>query len=299
MTSIAPSSGASTGTPSMSTLSPGLNVRPLRNWILQQLVKLSMEMDGDIGIPGVPTTGKSSFGTALVAGRKRVPQPAAGKTAFRTRIEPRHGQRRRSPYDKRCGGEPADRHGPESQGQCHRGEDRPLGREVLEHLGRENASAPAPRVGDEEQERLRVALKGECLAMRQVREELNARVEAERFRKGAVGWTEIADETGDDLLGRAGKRSEERLRVPAAEEVTGVRDPQPLARRVSEAREIVEVAPVPDHLEARRGNERTHLLGDCPRRADDAVGVAAHEAGEPPLPADVVPPVRVRGEGVA
>src|SRR5512141_3330420 len=37
---------------------------------------------------GLSTRGSISFGCALVAGRKRVPQPAAGKTAFRTRIEP-------------------------------------------------------------------------------------------------------------------------------------------------------------------------------------------------------------------
>src|SRR3954470_8710873 len=34
---------------------------------------------------GLSTSGSISFGCALVAGRKRVPQPAAGKTAFRTR----------------------------------------------------------------------------------------------------------------------------------------------------------------------------------------------------------------------
>ena len=38
---------------------------------------------------GLSTSGSISLGCALVAGRKRVPQPAAGKTALRTRIEPR------------------------------------------------------------------------------------------------------------------------------------------------------------------------------------------------------------------
>src|SRR5262245_38074635 len=38
---------------------------------------------------GLSTSGSISFGCAFVAGRKRVPQPAAGKTALRTRIEPR------------------------------------------------------------------------------------------------------------------------------------------------------------------------------------------------------------------
>src|SRR3954465_2906669 len=37
---------------------------------------------------GLSTSGSISFGCALVAGRKRVPQPAAGKTAFPARIEP-------------------------------------------------------------------------------------------------------------------------------------------------------------------------------------------------------------------
>src|SRR6202012_3038325 len=33
---------------------------------------------------GLSTTGSISFGTALVAGRKRVPMPATGRTALRT-----------------------------------------------------------------------------------------------------------------------------------------------------------------------------------------------------------------------
>src|SRR5271156_5801487 len=35
---------------------------------------------------GLSTSGSISLGWALVAGRKRVPNPAAGKTALRTRI---------------------------------------------------------------------------------------------------------------------------------------------------------------------------------------------------------------------
>src|SRR5215210_4813455 len=42
---------------------------------------------------GLSTSGSLSLGCALVAGRNRVPQPAAGKTAFRTRIEPRWWER--------------------------------------------------------------------------------------------------------------------------------------------------------------------------------------------------------------
>src|SRR6478609_7219604 len=39
-------------------------------------------------ITGLSTRGSISFGCAFVAGRKRVPQPAAGKTALRTRMKP-------------------------------------------------------------------------------------------------------------------------------------------------------------------------------------------------------------------
>src|SRR6266536_3469125 len=39
---------------------------------------------------GLSTRGSISLGWALVAGRNRVPQPAAGKTALRIRIEPRN-----------------------------------------------------------------------------------------------------------------------------------------------------------------------------------------------------------------
>src|SRR5499433_508210 len=37
-------------------------------------------------INGLSTTGSISFGCALVAGRNRVPSPAAGRTALRTRL---------------------------------------------------------------------------------------------------------------------------------------------------------------------------------------------------------------------
>src|SRR5687768_7011065 len=40
---------------------------------------------------GLSTSGSISLGCAFVAGRNRVPQPAAGNTAFRTRIEPQSG----------------------------------------------------------------------------------------------------------------------------------------------------------------------------------------------------------------
>ncbi len=44
---------------------------------------------------GVSMIGSNSFGTALVAGRNRVPSPAAGMTAARTCIPTMLGRRRR------------------------------------------------------------------------------------------------------------------------------------------------------------------------------------------------------------
>jgi len=37
-------------------------------------------------IKGLSTMGNNSFGIALVAGRKRVPKPATGKTALRSAV---------------------------------------------------------------------------------------------------------------------------------------------------------------------------------------------------------------------
>jgi hypothetical protein len=135
--------------------------------------------------------------------------------------------------------------------------------------------------------------------MGQVRQELDALTEAERFRIRAIGRAEVTDEPGDNVRWPTRKRGQERLRVPAPEEIAGVRDPQPVAGRVEKAGEIVEVGAVPDDFEAGSGHERTHLLGDGPRGADDGIGVPAHEARERTFAAKVMAPVRVRGERVA
>ena len=54
----------------------------------------------------------------------------------------------------------------------HGGEDRALGGQVLEHLAREDALSPPVRLRNEQQERVRVALEGKRLAVREVRDEL-------------------------------------------------------------------------------------------------------------------------------
>ena len=48
----------------------------------------------------------------------------------------------------------------------HRGENRPLGGDVLEHLPRNHAGAATARLGEDQQQRLRVALQLERAAAR-------------------------------------------------------------------------------------------------------------------------------------
>ena len=64
-----------------------------RFWLLVTMITCSMPAatasSTAYWMTGLSTSGSISLGCALVAGRKRVPQPAAGKTALRMRIEPR------------------------------------------------------------------------------------------------------------------------------------------------------------------------------------------------------------------
>src|ERR1700730_17526965 len=48
-------------------------------------IPLAMASSTPYWMVGLSTSGSISFGCALVTGRKRVPRPAAGKIAFRTR----------------------------------------------------------------------------------------------------------------------------------------------------------------------------------------------------------------------
>src|SRR5206468_6029095 len=48
-------------------------------------IPLAMASSTPYWIVGLSTSGSISFGCALVTGKKRVPRPAAGKIAFRTR----------------------------------------------------------------------------------------------------------------------------------------------------------------------------------------------------------------------
>ncbi len=57
--------------------------------LLRPLTKMSVSIPAAIAysaayrIKGLSTIGNNSFGIAFVAGKKRVPKPATGKTAFR------------------------------------------------------------------------------------------------------------------------------------------------------------------------------------------------------------------------
>ena len=149
----------------------------------------------------------------------------------------------------------------------HHGEDRALGREVLEDLAREHAAPAAVVLRDEEQEGVRVALEREHLFPGAVRDDLDAVAEPEPVRIVLVGRREAADEAGDHVAVRLRQGVQERPGVAASEEAAGVRDAQALPGPVLEPVEVLEVASVGDHLEAPRRPERLHLCGDGVRGA--------------------------------
>ena len=77
-----------------------------RFWLLVTMMTCSMPAatasSTAYWMTGLSTSGSISFGCALVAGRNRVPQPAAGKTALRTRIEPPSTGLAGAPWVVRC-----------------------------------------------------------------------------------------------------------------------------------------------------------------------------------------------------
>ena len=188
----------------------------------------------------------------------------------------------------------------------HGSEDRPLGREVLEHLPGEHALAAAACVGDQEQERLGVALELERRLARRVRDQLELVAEPTLLRPLPVGGAEVAEEARLDVEPGLGERGQERARVALAEEAARVRDPEAVARCVVEPGEVVEVAAVRDRHDRSPRREAPRLLGDRIRDAGDRVGRVGDE------PRDAVvdlllrahghalgAPVRVRDERVA
>ena len=84
----------------------------------------------------------------------------------------------------------------------HDRQDRPLGGEVLEDLAGEHAAPAAARLGDQEQQRLRVALELERAAPGDVRDQLEPVAEPEALGPLGVGRAEVADEADDGVRGR-------------------------------------------------------------------------------------------------
>jgi hypothetical protein len=82
----------------------------------------------------------------------------------------------------------------------HDREDRPLRRQILEDLPGEDALAAAARLGDEQQERLGVALQLERAAARRIGDQLEPVAELERLDPLAVGGAEVAEEADDDVV---------------------------------------------------------------------------------------------------
>ena len=100
----------------------------------------------------------------------------------------------------------------------HEREDRPLGREVLEHLAGQHALAAAVGLRDQEQQRLGVALELERAAARARTGSARAGRRALALGPLAVGRAEVAEEARHDVVETLRERRQERPRVALAEE---------------------------------------------------------------------------------
>ena len=188
-------------------------------------------------------------------------------------------------------------------------EDRPLGGEVLVDLPGQDALAAPARLGDQEEQRLRVALQLERAAARDVAEQLDAVAEAERLGVLAVGSAEVAGEArrprrrGPTRRARAGTASGRACRGSGPVCVIRSRSLAWCSRpaKSSKSQPLAIVTTSALRL------ERARLLGDRVGRRDDRVGL---RRDEPPDAADglllqprelrlVAAPVRMRGERVA
>ena len=145
----------------------------------------------------------------------------------------------------------------------HSGQDRALGREVLENLPRQHSAPTSARFGDQQEESIGIALERERLAARHVRMQLEPVPEPERLRPLPIGDAEVTDEAGDDVL-EAGlcECGQERPRIALPEEAARVRDPKAVAAVVLQPGEVVEVGAVED---------RRHGSGRFERRASSAI----------------------------
>ena len=128
---------------------------------------------------------------------------------------------------------------------------------------REHALAPAARVGDQQEQRLRVALQLERPAARRVRDQLEPVAERARLRPLPVGGAEVAEEADDHVVeARLLERGQERPRVALAEERAGVREAEAIATGGARAGEVVEVGAVRDRHDVPARRALAELVGD-------------------------------------
>ena len=164
----------------------------------------------------------------------------------------------------------------------HDREHRPLGGEVLEHLPRQDAAAAAAGLGDQQQQRVGVALEPQRLAARDVVDQLDAVGEAEALHELPVGRTEVAEEAhGHIFQPRLGERTEKRLRIALPEERARMRQPEAVGARVLDPGEVVEVAAVRDRDDPAARIEPARLDGDRLGGADDRIRLARDEMRDP------------------
>ena len=188
----------------------------------------------------------------------------------------------------------------------HGGEDRPLGREVLEDLPGEDALAAAARLGDQEQQRLGVALELERRLARRVGMELEPVAEPEPFRPLAVGGrksptkraTTSRPDSASAVRNGRGSRLPKKLPVCVIRKRSPRRYSSPAKSSKSQPFAIVVDRPARlERARPPRRSRRTRRRSRRPsgRRAGRARGPSLLRAHDEPLG----PPVRVRDDRVA
>ena len=216
-------------------------------------------------------------GTAGVGDRRRARRPAALRSQTgREAPRARRARRRHRPAGRRACARLADQLRCRTVGWNSR-EDRAADREVLEDLPRQHALATAACVRDQEEQRLRVALKRERGRARRVGISSSRSPRPSRSAHSRSAERKSPRNRAIDVESGVGERLQKRLRVSLAEEASGMSDPEARRRCVAEPCDIVEVAPVRDRDDPAARREAPHLVCDRIGDARDGVGASRHE----------------------